>query len=396
MICVRKVVLHTSFLLLCLVLVTGCWDRTEINDLALVMGSGLDIAKNGQLLSTLQIALPPGHGALSQGGGQSKPPDLLVMETGMNGNETLSKLQALLSRKIFLGHRVIIVIGEEYARHGINNILDTLLRSPLSRYNCYILTAHGTTAKEVLQTKYILEQISSVGMTKIQSHQCGNSVKIGDFINNMSQTGVMPITGAIRIVKRDGNNKTFRIDEAAVYRDNKLQGFLSDRERKMLPCSKGTGERISITTQMEPKTEKLKGTIGFELSNAFVNVNTKYRNGRPSATVTFQAKARVLENDTNLDLSKNITSVNHALSEEVRKILTKMIDHSQKKWKADIFGIGEQIHKHYPYEWKKIESKWDSIYPSVPISIRVDINLERIGRTTAPAHLQQTDIKSTK
>lgn len=44
-------------LLLSSVLLTGCWDRTEINDLAIVLATGVDY-KDGQAQLTAQIFIP--------------------------------------------------------------------------------------------------------------------------------------------------------------------------------------------------------------------------------------------------------------------------------------------------------------------------------------------------
>lgn len=57
--------------LLCLSLLTGCWDRTEINDLAFVLAGGFDLAENGQLEATLQIALPTEVPTATSGGRQA-------------------------------------------------------------------------------------------------------------------------------------------------------------------------------------------------------------------------------------------------------------------------------------------------------------------------------------
>lgn len=49
-------------------LMTGCWDRNEMDDLALVMASGIDLTDDGQLEITLQIALPTGIPSAVQSG----------------------------------------------------------------------------------------------------------------------------------------------------------------------------------------------------------------------------------------------------------------------------------------------------------------------------------------
>lgn len=56
-------------LILCTSLLTGCWDREEINDVAFVIGIAAD-KEGDEYRSSLQIALPGQSGASgSEGGG---------------------------------------------------------------------------------------------------------------------------------------------------------------------------------------------------------------------------------------------------------------------------------------------------------------------------------------
>ena len=62
--------------ILLLPLVTaGCWDRKEINDIGFVIGTGLDLAKNGNMQATLQVAVP--SPSTQTGGGRKIRTNLL-------------------------------------------------------------------------------------------------------------------------------------------------------------------------------------------------------------------------------------------------------------------------------------------------------------------------------
>jgi spore germination protein KC len=395
----KRTRLRTALLIPCLGILTGCWDRTEINDLSLVMASGLDLAGNGQVNYTLQIALPPGISNVQQsgGGGKAKRPVTVISHIGQDGEDALDKMQEQLSRTIYFGHRGILIFGEEYARHGLDQVVDKFMREPTNRYNSFVLTTHGATVQEVLNAKYALEQIPGTGMSKIQTHDIGVSIQISEFLDDISKSGIMPVTGAIRLVKDASTGETtFRIDEAAVYYHEKLVGFLPENEMRMVQIWKGKGKRIKITAQAQPKEEGYKGTIGFQISKAAVKVKTKNKNGKPEATVAFKITGSALENDTKLDLSKNLPLVNRVVSDEVHKTVTAMVRHVQKEMKSDIFGIGESFHVQHPYLWKQIANDWGTIFPDVPIAIEVDVKTDGTGRTTVPAQLKKKDIPPPK
>lgn len=380
-------------LIICLSLFTGCWDRTEINELALVMASGFDLAEDGQLEVTLQIALPKGIPGGMQGGGQGEKPVVVVTAKGKDDLDILSKLQMRLSRKLSFAHRAIVIFGEKYARHGIDQALDELLRNPESRYSTYILTAHGATAKQILHSPYILEHIPAIGLKKMQSSGLSLAVKLDEFLNAIPSPGMSPTTGAIRLIDGRNADAPFQIGEVAVYQENKLVGFLSKDEVKTFRWLKGKFKGEKITTQVEPKEQAFKGTVSIEVSQDKTTISTKIKGEVPEVTATFKAKGRVMENDTRLDLSKseNLKLVQSKLSDEMQKKIESMFNHVQKQLKSDIFGFGEEIHIEHAAFWKKIKNQWKDIYPQIPVQIKVDVSIERVGKTQAPAHLKKLD-----
>ncbi|MFK4998590.1 hypothetical protein ACI2OX_18610 [Bacillus sp. N9] len=54
-----------------LLLLTGCWDRMETNDLAIVTAAGIDKADDGQIELSIQIFIPRATGSGSEGAGSN-------------------------------------------------------------------------------------------------------------------------------------------------------------------------------------------------------------------------------------------------------------------------------------------------------------------------------------
>lgn len=376
-------------------LLTGCWDRIETDDLAMVLGSGVDLADNGQVEGTFQIALPTGIPGAMQSAGKAKKPVLVLTEKGTDAMDILSKLQHRLSRRVFLGHRGIIVIGESYARHGIDQVVDSFVRSPDARYNSYIVTTKGSSAKEILNLPYELEQIPSIGINKIQISESALSVKIDEFLDALASEGKSPITGAIRIVDKGTDKEIFVIDNVAVYRRNKLVGYLSEREKKASRLMKGQYKGMKITAQVEPRDPENKGTIGVEITRVKSKIRTAMRNGSPEVSVSLKLSSKLLENDTTLDTtkSKNLKLVQKKLTDYVHNMVERTIAKSQKKYKSDIFGFGREFHIQHPYAWKKIQNEWNDLYPSVPVTVKTELVIERLERTQAPPHLRKAVIE---
>lgn len=45
----------------------------------------------------------------------------------------------------------------------------------------------------------------------------------------------------------------------------------------------------------------------------------------------------------------------------------------------DVFGIGEEIHREHPYQWKELRNKWDQIFPTVEVSVSVKLKIQNTG-----------------
>jgi spore germination protein KC len=387
----RRILSACTALALCLGLLTGCWDRKEMDELAFVMASGIDLTEDGKLEVTLQIALPTGMPSPLSGGGKKAKSVLVVSGTGKEGYTVLGKMQEQLSRRVNFGHRRVIVIGEKLARKGINQVLDNLLRSPESRYNSYIATAYGASAKQILNAPYLLESIPAIGINKIMAGDFSLAVKIDKFLDALSSYGQMPVTPGIRIAKADGGDPTITLDKIAVYRENKLVGYLSGGRMQAFRLLTGRPDGMTLSMRVEPPKNEFEGFVGVQFLKVKPKIHTRIKNGKPEITLSFKGTGRVISNDTSLDMSKPATlmRLQKTLDAKLNKSIMSTVTLAQKKFKSDIFGFGREVHIQHPYVWKKIEKQWGTIYGEVPVHVETDVRIVRIGRTQAPGHLRK-------
>ncbi|WP_248925644.1 Ger(x)C family spore germination protein [Paenibacillus hamazuiensis] len=371
-------------------MLTGCWDRKEIDELALVMASGIDMTDDDQIELTLQIALPTGMPGLLQGSAKGKPV-MAISVKGSNAHELIGQLQQRLSRKIFFGHRGIVIIGESFARHGIDQVLDTLLRFPESRYNSYILTTQGASAKEILQLPYHMELIPAIGMKTMQAAKYSTATKIDEFLNSVSTHEIQPYTAAIRRTKMQEGESGFEIDQTAVYLDNKLVGYLSGKHLKAFRMMHDQAKRLKLAIKIEPEKKFTKGTLTVDILHFEKNIRTFVdAGGSLQAEVSVRANSRVSANDTTLNLSKtaDLTRAESALSQELHDMIAGMISQTQDEFKSDVVGFGKALHTQHPEEWKKLKSgPWLEAYPKMSVRVNAELRIVRVGRTQESGHL---------
>lgn len=388
---ILRIALPWTAIALCLGILTGCWDRKEMDELAFVMASGLDLAENGELVTSLQIALPIALPTPVQSKG--KKSFVVITEEGKDGIDTLNKEQQQLSRTIKLGHRRVIVIGESLGRHGLNQVLDTLMRSPESRYNSYIVTAYGTTAKEVLSTPYLLEEIPADGINNILKNDSTLAVKADEFLDALAAHGKSPVTTGIQLTKDATGNPTFQLDKIAAYRGNKLVGFLSGDEQKAFRLFRENIHALSWAVQFVPPNPEYKGTVNMSVLKVKRDIHTRMIEEKPAITVHLTVTGIISANDTDLDMTNPEVHdrLEREYEDELKKAMHSAVSLSQQEFKSDIFGFGRKVHIDYPYTWKKLKEQWDTMYSTIPVEVNIDVRIERFGRTQAAGHLIKRD-----
>jgi spore germination protein KC len=122
-----------------LMTVTGCWNRIELNELAVSVVMGID-KKGNQILVSHQIVNP---GAIASKGGASSnaAPVTLFQESGSTIQEAVRKMTTKSTRKIYGSQLQILIIGEELAREGLGEVLDHISRDPAFRKDFYVVVA---------------------------------------------------------------------------------------------------------------------------------------------------------------------------------------------------------------------------------------------------------------
>jgi spore germination protein KC len=119
-----KVVKKAVLVTLIMMIVTGCWNRKELDQISLATAIGID--KKGDAYDISVQLLNSDEIAGNKGGGQRLPVVTLQIGRGETVFESFRKLTTSSPRKILSSHLRIIVLGEDMAEEGIAKVLDLL------------------------------------------------------------------------------------------------------------------------------------------------------------------------------------------------------------------------------------------------------------------------------
>jgi spore germination protein KC len=357
---------------------SGCWDRIEVNDLALVMGTGIDTAPNGKIRLTAQIANPSQYGQ-SSSSSSGQLPFIVVSTSGVNKVVATQRMQEKLSRKVYNPHRSVLIIGETLARRGIQPLLDQFTRDPKSRLDTFVLVAKGTTANALLQIPYPYEGVPMEAVREIERSKVAPAITLRELIDITSSGTMSAILPAIEktVLPNGKGNKTFRIAGAAIFRHTKLAGWLDDDRTRGVMWLRKEVQKTTITARVEQKP----GYISMDLLDITTKLHPKKEQGQVIMHVNTEATGDVIENTTGLDLGKpeNDAIVNQAFSAELQRRICASLYTIQHQYKTDVLGFAEILHKEDLPEWKKLSNTWDQEFPKLKVTLHAKVKIRQIG-----------------
>jgi Ger(x)C family germination protein len=361
-----------------IVILTGCWDRTEINDLAFVMATGIDKGEKNKYRFSVQIPLPSsmgGSGSSGGGGGTSgEGPFVVLQGTGGNVRQGMEDIQTRLSRKLYFAHRRVTIVGEDLAREGIIPAMNAILIQPQSRVSTFVLIAKGDAVK-LLTAQPRMEQFSGEAIREMAKSSIGQTVK--DVLLDSNRPGkdtIIPVIEPTGTIEKEKDGKEILMSNFAVFKGDKLR-FITSRQ-----------EAIGIMWLLEQMTKK---TLTFSVSkdqemtvqiiDNHLKPNMKVVNGNPAFSLKLRVTGILLENEPNLRIEDPDTYhlIIRKMENEIKSQVNSVLEHAHSVG-ADIFGFGWYLYKHHHKAWQnKWKDGWETQLPELKVDLSVDADIQR-------------------
>ncbi|MDR6550205.1 Ger(x)C family spore germination protein [Paenibacillus qinlingensis] len=358
--------------------VSGCWDRNEINDYAFWIGTALDISESGKLQKSAQVAVPADFKSTKGGGDSGQRANIVLTATGSSIVDLTQQIQDKLPRRVFLGHRRSIFIGEKLAKQGLVEIMDQFTRNTDTRLRTDIFVVNNGEGKDVLKINSPFNQFSSI-VAVDQDRFCRlGDTALRDVLLDVGRDGIRPSMPMVEISPKNEQEKheTIEVKSVAIF-NKKLQmvGKVSGRESLEMFWVKGVLKDQFLTEETE------EGVISLYESNLKRSIRTEIEGHTVKAYVKLEGTGRVLENNSDIDISisSERRPLEHKLNERKAKKVEETIKKMQLEFGQDVFGIGEEIHKEHPYQWKELRDHWDQIFPTVDVSVSVKLKIQNTG-----------------
>ena len=373
------------FIIPIIFLLTGCYNYREINELAIV--SGVSIRKvDDEIELTTEVINPKKEQDASSG---EEPEFIIYTSRAKSVQEAIRKMMKESPRKMYGAHIEILVIDEGIAREYLMDILDSFARNPEIRSEFKVLVGKSD---DILKITTPLEKISSENIRNSLENNnkylgFANVVTYHELISNVLNPNielvlpVLSMKGNVNLGEDKENisntsvKATSIIDGMAIFRNNKLIGYLTEEESLTYNILRDSAKNFFIRTS---------GHDNEYIVHEIIRLSSKmeFDKNKNEMKITLTGKSAISEVNEKIDLEnlEEVSKLEKELNQELKKMVERSILSIQKKYNSDIFGFGDVIYKSYPKYFQKIkdEFKQDG-FQNMKVNVSVKIKGQEKG-----------------
>ncbi|RKD24991.1 hypothetical protein BEP19_03915 [Ammoniphilus oxalaticus] len=360
-------------LFVCSLLLTGCWDRVEVNDIAVVVATGVDLEEDGLYRISVQLPLVTGNGGESS--------FYVDSERGRTIREAIGKMQRRMARQLIFSHRRILVVGEDVAKDGIYEFFDELARLPDNRLTVRMVIAEGK-AMDMLQANPNFEPFSSEAMREITKLPFVIPINLQDIAHalNIGADPITPYLGRVETEPDSGNQEVEFIGYAQFKKDRMVDVFKNEAANgahwfavNFMPYTitfdiKEAGKSEAITVKIYEAHRRIRSRM----------------NDRGEMEIQLKVNLRGAVQESHLTADLRFPSNREKLDEkflsEVREQIEAFIDQA-KRQKTDSGEWGFLINQRYPKEWQdRYAQDWHTKLEELKFDIQIKGEIDRLGQ----------------
>ncbi len=364
---------------MCLLLLIGCWDSKELNEIGIVTAIAIDKdPKNGEIILTQQTLNASVLNVAGQGSG---PPVKNHESKGKTILDAIRNGTQEFDRKKFFNHNKIIIIHENVAREGVLSILDIFVRDLEGRGLTLLSIARGGNAREILDIEPEgIEKIQASSLEKIMENyqytMKSSKVNLNGYYMKELEEGINPIVGILQKV-----DHKVKLMGVAIFKKNKLIGNLNEIETRGYHWVIGEMGNATISIPSLKHEDEL---VQIEMIGGNSTIKPFLNGDKISFTINSQVEVALAEQQSKKQFDpvenlKYLKQVEEKIKEFIENEMTTAIEKVQKEYQTDIFGFGRQLHKSYPREWGEVKENWDEIFSNSPYTITIDVKIKHTG-----------------
>lgn len=384
-----------------IVLLSGCWNRNELNELSIVLAIGIDKMDDHHYEVSFQVVDP---NQMSRTRSSDRTPTSVLSVRAESISEALRKTAGMSSRKLYISHLQILFLDEATAKQGINEPMDWLLRDYEIRPVFDLVIVRDHTAKDALSFVTSTELLPALDMhkaLKLSYKSWAPTVysRAKDFLESLSKDGIEPVITGLQLgsqidkaqtmdnVKKSTQHANYYYSGIGVFQEDHLVGWMNESESRAYNYL--TNHVVTSVNKIDCPDSNFQYTL--EIIDANANLQPRVVNDKPVLEATIKIVSNILEMGcNNIDLKKedDLLKLQKLAADQYVETLNHGIQKAQSLG-ADIFGFGEAFHRAYPAKWHEWKGDWDRRFQEMDVTVSVNLEIQRNGKIISSFRMKQ-------
>ena len=379
-------------LIVCSLLLSGCWDANEPERLVYANGFGVDY-KDGKVIVYVQIVNLGSLAKAESGAGGSTSQADVGRSEGHTFEEAIFNLYHTSDRRMYLGHLSFVVFSEQAIKAGmLEHIADFLDRFRETRYRMYFFATKNS-IKDIMLISPI-ENISLAFSKLSDPHDNYRQssfippIDLRELIINFDEPPHQAQIPFLQISKKwtaqDGPKKELLIEKAAIISDNKLISILP---KEIMNGARLTNEEfVRDSVYLSKRRNTDVSVLVYDKKLKIKPVVDK------DGKVRFDIKLKINANIQMLKEQETVSALKKEINQAMRAEVYRTY-HFTRKQKIDIFRLSETLYRDDNKTWKKVQK--NGLVPLEEDTIKslsINVQLKNSGKMElSPIIGQQQD-----
>ena len=383
----KKAIIIIILALIICCIVTGCWDRQELNEINIIMGIAQDFDENAKQITV--VGIDPSQKPMAKEGGKGTPGYSIFSAKGRTLFDAEKNLAMLSPRRDFWAHCDLILVSKEQAqKEGVRDMLGFFSRDYSRRLTATLIVTEGR-ADEMFLTGTTVSQNPAQEILDIQRfvEKSGKGIhkSIYEFLAETEAVTGVSLT-EFYIIKDFGGdtNISGRGEEKfaqgiAVFKDYKLIGLLSPEEtqganwlrKDMLP-----GCAVTFPSQKDGPVD-----VSFEIDIIKTNIEPLLTANGSIVRVGIEVTGKIIEYDgqENLMDVKILKAIEEACSEQIKREILRSWDKCQQELEVDDFRLGDLFANKYKTVLKLSQEEWREVFLDMQLELDIKTTIRNSG-----------------
>ena len=321
-----------------LTLGTGCFDYTELNEMAIVSGISVDYEEDKfnvafEILNTT-----------NKDDSKDSSKVYLTKGVGSSLSEAFADASLEIANSPYLAHLKTLVISEEVAKEHVEEIIDFLIRDNHIRNIFYLAIAKDTSAFEVINNTDTNNPVASTAIANlIDSTTFTNNIaadlNFEKFVVNIIDPRKDTYVSSVEI-----ENGILKLGPLAIFKKYNMQTFLSEDESAIFNVMNGSSNEIHLKVECPSSDDNNNSSSNsnFIVLTTFDKPKTSIEIKDTTATIDVEVELRIVENHCKMDFKevKTYENIQKNVEEQLKKEMQKVVEKSIK-YESDILKIEE-------------------------------------------------------